>query len=62
MTPGFKNVGDTAGRIRFAFTPALKMEAMFRALFAAHSGGTLTEADMARIAKDHGQEFVGPPL
>ena len=58
----FKNVGDTAGRLRYVFSPALQIEAMFRALHQAQECGDLTEEDMARIALDHGQEFVGPPL
>ena len=57
----FSNVGDTFGRLRYVFSPALKMEEMFRAFFAAVPGGLTVEA-MARIAQDHGQEFVGPPI
>ena len=74
MTPGdvafvprgtvhaFKNVGDTAGRLRYVFSPALQAEAMFRAFHAAQTSGALTQDEMARIAKAHCQEFVGPPL
>lgn len=58
----FKNVGSTAGRLRYVFTPALKMEAMFRAFHAAARGGEITMEDMARIAEENGQTFVGPPL
>ena len=57
----FSNVGDTAGRLRYVFSPALKMEEMFRAFHAAVPDG-LTEDTMAGIALDHGQEFVGPPI
>ena len=57
----FSNVGDTVGRLCYVFSPALKMEGMFRAFYAAVPGG-LTEEAMARIAQDHGQEFVGPPI
>lgn len=58
----FKNVGSTPGRLRYVFSPALKMEEMFRKLFEAQSSGTLTEETMEKVAKDHGQSFVGPPL
>lgn len=58
----FKNVGSTPGRLRYIFSPALQMEEMFRALFKAQGDGTLTEEIMAKVAMDHGQSFVGPPL
>ncbi|MGI9389289.1 MAG: cupin domain-containing protein [Boseongicola sp.] len=58
----FRNVGETPGRLRYAFTPAGNVEAMFRAMFAAADGGVPSMEDMARIALEHGQEFVGPPL
>lgn len=74
MTPGdvafvprgtvhaFKNVGKIPGRLRYVFSPALHAEVMFRAFHAALSADSLTQEEMARIAKAHGQEFVGPPL
>ncbi len=58
----FKNVGSTAGRLRYIFTPALKMEKMFRAFHAALDGGALSADDMAKIAHQNGQTMVGPPL
>lgn len=58
----FKNVGKTEGRLRYVFTPALKMETMFRAFHSAAQTGEITQEIMARIAQDNGQEFVGPPL
>ncbi|GAB5437395.1 cupin domain-containing protein [Falsiruegeria mediterranea] len=58
----FKNVGDTPGRLHYVFSPALQAEAMFRAFHAALSKDALTPDEMARIAKAHCQEFVGPPL
>ena len=58
----FKNVGDAPGRIRYVFSPALTVEEMFRAFYAAQEAGGLTEQEMARIAPEHGQEFVGPPI
>lgn len=58
----FKNVGTAPGRLRYVFSPALKMEEMFRALHEAQGNEALTEAVMADIAKEHGQTFVGPPL
>lgn len=58
----FKNVGDTQGRIRYIFAPALKMEEMFRTFYAAQERGALNAESMAAIALEHGQEFVGPPL
>ncbi len=58
----FKNVGDTAGRLRYVFSPALRMEAMFRAFFSAQRTAQMTEEVMRQIAADHGQSIVGPPL
>ena len=58
----FKNVGDTPGRLRYVFSPALRMEAMFRAFHAAQRTAQITEEVMRQIATDHGQSFVGPPL
>ncbi len=58
----FKNVGETEGRLRYVFSPALTVEEMFRAFFAAQQDGNLTAEAMAEIALEHGQEFVGPPL
>ena len=58
----FKNVGETEGRLRYIFSPALKMEAMFRAFSEAAQGGDITETQMSEIASAHGQTFVGPPL
>ena len=58
----FKNVGDTKGRVRYVFSPALTVEEMFRAFFAAQQEGSLTMEGMAATALEHGQEFVGPPL
>ncbi len=58
----FKNVGTTEGRLRYIFSPALKMEAMFRAFHKAALGGEITETQMSEIASTHGQTFVGPPL
>jgi len=58
----FKNVGDTPGVLRYVFTPALTIEEMFRAMYAAHQSTGLSIEIMAEIAKNHGQEFVGPPL
>ena len=58
----FKNTGTAPGRLRYVFSPAREMEAMFRAFHAALKDGALDDAEMARIARDHGQEFTGPPL
>ncbi|WP_299352416.1 cupin domain-containing protein [uncultured Shimia sp.] len=59
----FKNVGNKPGRLRYIFSPALKMEAMFRALHGAlGTKSELTMHDMEQIATEHGQTFVGPPL
>ena len=58
----FKNVGDSPGRLRYVFSPALTVEEMFRAFFAAQQEGRLSTEVMAEIALKHGQEFVGPPL
>ena len=58
----FKNVGDTQGRLRYVFSPALKMEEMFRALYEAQGDEMLSEDVMTQIAAEHGQTFVGPPL
>ena len=58
----FKNVGKGPGRLRYIFSPALTIEAMFRAFHDALQAGDLSEEVMAKIALQHGQEFVGPPL
>ena len=58
----FKNVGDTRGRLRYVFSPALSVEDMFRAFYAALEAGGLNVESMATIAREHGQEFVGAPL
>lgn len=58
----FKNVGTTPGRLRYVFSPALKMEAMFRAFHAALDSGALDADAMRDIAEQHGQSMVGPPL
>ncbi len=58
----FKNVGETQGRLRYVFSPALTVEEMFRAFFSAQQQGGLSAELMAQIASEHGQEFVGPPL
>ncbi len=58
----FKNIGTTPGSLRYAFTPAGQVEAMFRAFFEASQTGEMDLDAMSRIALDHGQEFVGPPL
>lgn len=58
----FKNVGTTAGRLRYIFSPALSIEDMFREFHAALMAGTLDFDKMAEISLKHGQEFVGPPL
>ena len=58
----FKNVGKTTGRLRYVMTPAGGFEDMVRALFDAAGGGQPSVEEMSKIARDHGQEFVGPPL
>lgn len=58
----FRNMAETPGRLRYAFTPAGDIEAMFRALYDAGHGGVPSTEDMAAIALRHGQEFVGAPL
>lgn len=58
----FKNVGDTRGRLRYVFSPALTIEEMFRAFHATLEAGGIDAESMASIALKHGQEFVGPPL
>ncbi|MCL6285954.1 cupin domain-containing protein [Ruegeria sp. 2012CJ41-6] len=58
----FKNVGASPGRLRYVFSPAYRMESMFRALHASLQDGALDADAMARIASQHGQEFTGPPL
>ena len=58
----FKNVGSSLGRLRYVFSPALRMEEMFRALYAAQNDGPLSDETMERTALEHGQTFVGPPL
>ena len=58
----FKNVGDSKGRLRYVFSPALTIEDMFRAFYESLKDGGLSEEVMSAIAVKHGQEFVGPPL
>lgn len=58
----FKNVGDVPGRLRYIFSPALEVEAMFNSFFDAQLAGTLSPEEMTSIAAAHGQTFVGPPL
>ncbi len=58
----FKNIGNTPGRLRYIFTPALTIEEMFREFYASLENGTFSPELMASVSKKHGQEFVGPPL
>ena len=58
----FKNVGKIQGRLRYVFSPSLTVEEMFRAFYSAQQDGDISEEVMAEIAREHGQEFVGPPL
>lgn len=58
----FKNVGPTPGRLRYIFSPALKMEEMFRSFHRTLTSDGLTLEKMTEIAEAHGQSFVGPPL
>ncbi len=61
-THAFKNVGETPGRLRYIFSPALEIENMFLAFHAAQSNGDLNTDKMAEISARYGQSFVGPPL
>ena len=38
------------------------IEAMFRAFYDAAGGEPPSQEDFNRLAPEHGQEFVGPPL
>lgn len=58
----FRNVGTTPGRIRYVMSPAGKFEEMVEAFFALGGGAQPSQEEMARVALEHGQEFVGPPL
>lgn len=59
----WKNVGGTRGRLRYIFTPALNIEAMFREIHEIRQAGELAEAMAERIAATYPeQESVGPPL
>lgn len=58
----FKNVGDGPGRLRYIFSPAGSIEDMFREFYKMMTEGTLSMEEMAEISRNHGQEFVGPPL
>ena len=57
-----KNVGKSPGRLSYVFSPALRIEDMFRAFYDAQSNGELTPEQMVQVAEVHGQSFVGPPL
>lgn len=59
----FKNVGKTTGRLRYIFSPAQTIEAMFIEMYQAlERDGELSIGTMSEISLQHGQEFVGPPL
>ncbi|MEL6671075.1 MAG: cupin domain-containing protein [Bacteroidota bacterium] len=58
----FKNVGDSVGRLRYIFSPALSIEEMFRDFYQAQQEGDFSAETMAAIAAKHGQEMVGPPI
>ena len=58
----FKNVGNHQGILRYIFSPANRIEEMFRAFYAMLDEGELTQEKMAAVSMEYGQEFVGPPL
>lgn len=59
----FKNVGKSPGRLRYIFSPAQTIEAMFIEMYQAlEQGEELSIETMSEISSKHGQEFVGPPL
>lgn len=58
----FKNVGSAPGLLRYVFSPALKIEQMFRDFHAALGQGEFGGAEMAAIAETYGQTIEGPPL
>lgn len=58
----FKNVGSKPGRLRYVFSPVLNIEEMFREFYAALETGEFNEDRMTEIARNYGQEIVGPPL
>ena len=58
----FKNVGEKPGRLRYVFSPAQTIEAMFLEFYEALQEGDLSMETMTKICTKHGQEIVGPPL
>ena len=59
----FKNTGETPGRLRYLFSPAIRMADMFREFHRVMtSGGALGGEVMKEIAGRHGQIFTGAPL
>lgn len=59
----WKNVGKNQGRLRYIFSPALNIEAMFREFHEVKLAGEFTEEIMKKIAEKYPeQETVGPPL
>lgn len=59
----FKNVGETPGRLRYIFTPALDIENMFEEIQNALVVEKLSPEEAIEIInKFEGQEVVGPPL
>jgi mannose-6-phosphate isomerase-like protein (cupin superfamily) len=58
----FKNIGNTPGKLRYVFSPALTIETMFMEFYKTMNEDALTFERMTEIALIHGQEFVGPPL
>ena len=59
----WKNVGNTIGRLRYIFSPALNIEEMFQELHDRRLAGNFDEeAQQAMDQKYPEHEFVGPPL
>ncbi len=59
----WKNVGTSQGRLRYIFSPALNIEAMFRELNQLRKSGEFTdELAQELAAKYPEQETAGPPL
>ena len=60
---GWRNVGDGIGRLRYIFSPALKIEQMFRDIHSANELGEMHKELLEKLAKDYpDQETVGSPL
>ncbi len=59
----WKNIGNSMGRFRYIFTPALNIEKMFAEIDKAKVDGKLSDDVLIQVmSKYEDQEIVGPPI